>query len=165
MNGNLKQIPTIRQIARLQSEQRYSEAEALCRETLANSTSLPEQVSWQNCLATIKEAQGRYDEALTYARTALSSLEAAKEQLPNSTPISLELATLTNLTYERILRHYAQAEKTGQEMLEVQLTEAQLEVCAAGARASNGCPTWSCGGNHNETMVNTQLTLGNLTIN
>ncbi len=113
MNGNLKHIPNLRQIARLQAEQHYSEAEALCRQTLANSTSLPEQVSWQNRLATIKEAQGRYDEASSYAQAALSTLEAAKEQLSNSTAIFLELTTLTNLgTYERILGHYAQAEQT-----------------------------------------------------
>ncbi len=113
MNGKLEAIPNLRQIVRLQAEQRYSEAEALCRQTLANSTSLPEQVSWQNRLATIKEAQARYDEASTYVQAALSSLEAAKKQLSNSTAISLELATLNNLgTYERILGHYAQAEQT-----------------------------------------------------
>ncbi len=112
MNGNLKPIPNLKQITRLETEQRYSEAEALCRQNLANSTSLPEQVSWQNRLATILEAQARYDEASTYVQAVLSSLEAAKEQLSLSAGSSLELATLANLgRIERILGHYAQAEQ------------------------------------------------------
>ena len=113
MNDNLKHDSKLRQSDRLQAEHRYSEAEALCRQTLANSPSLTAQVSWQNRLATILETQARYDEALTCVRVALSTLEAAKEQLPLNAGVSLELATLANLgRIERIQGHYAQAEQT-----------------------------------------------------
>ncbi len=113
MNDSLKQDSNLRQITRLETEHRYSEAEALCRQILANSISLPARVSWQNRLAIILEAQARYDEALTCVETALSTLEAAKEQISLSTGVFLELATLANLgRIERILGHYARAEQT-----------------------------------------------------
>ncbi len=54
----------------------------------------------------------------------------------------------------------ATPEKTCPEKPLVELTEAQLEAIAGGFKAGDGCPTWSCGGNHNETMfVFAQLNL------
>ncbi len=54
----------------------------------------------------------------------------------------------------------ATLDKTPPEKPLVELTEAQLEAIAGGFKAGDGCPTWSCGGNHNETMfVLAQLNL------
>ena len=52
----------------------------------------------------------------------------------------------------------ATPEKIRPEKPLVQLTEAQLEAIAGGV--NDDCPTWTCGGNHNETMfVLAQLNL------
>ncbi len=52
----------------------------------------------------------------------------------------------------------ATPEKIRPEKTLVELSKDQLEAIAGGV--NNDCPTWSCGGNHNETMfVFAQLNL------
>ena len=55
------------------------------------------------------------------------------------------------------LKLIATPNKTRSDKPLVQLTEDQLEAIAGGARGDDSCPVWSCGGNHNETMVNNSI--------
>ncbi|AOY81514.1 tetratricopeptide repeat protein [Moorena producens JHB] len=129
MIDNLKQ--TIQHMDRLQTEQRYSEAEALCHQTIKDLPSSEQgyilQISLQNRLALILEAQSRYQQALTAVDSAQKILETIKASISPAIALSLEITTLsTQATLQRIQGNYAEAEQTYQraiELIETQGTE------------------------------------------
>ena len=126
---NLKE--TIQQIDRLQAEQNYSKAGALCKETIKSLPSSEQghilQISLQNRLVSILETQSRYDEALTIIQSAQGNLNEIKASIDSNIALSLEITTMTSLgTLQRIQGNYAEAEETYQqaiELIETQGTE------------------------------------------
>ncbi len=129
MIDNLKQ--TIQQMDRLQAEQHYSEAEALCHQTIKSLPSSEQghilQVSLQNRLASILEAQSRYPQALIAVHSAQKILESIKASISPAIALSLEITNLSSLgTLQRIQGNYAEAEHSYQraiELIETQGTE------------------------------------------
>ncbi|MDJ0903747.1 MAG: tetratricopeptide repeat protein [Xenococcus sp. MO_188.B8] len=129
MIENLKE--TIQQMDRLQAEQHYSEAETLCNETIKALPSSEQgqivQVSLQNRLASILEAQSRYPQALTAVHSAQKILESIKASISPAIAISLDITNLSSLgTLQRIQGNYAEAEQNYQraiELIETQGTE------------------------------------------
>ena len=126
---NLKQ--TIQQMDRLQAEQRYPEAEALCNQTIEALPSSEQghivQISLHNRLASILEAQSRYPQALIAVHSAQKILEAIKASISPAIALSLEMTTLSTLgTLQRIQGNYAESEQSYQqaiELIETQGTE------------------------------------------
>ncbi len=116
---------------RLQTEQNYSEAEVLCEQMIRALPSSEQgrivQVSLQNRLASILEAQSRYDEALRVIQPAQANLNEIKANIAPTIALSLEITTLSTLgTLKRIQGNYAEAEQAYQqaiELLETQGTE------------------------------------------
>ena len=129
MIENLKE--TLQQIDRLQTEQHYPEAEALCEETIKSLPSSEQgyilQISLQNRLASILEAQSRYKKALTIIQSAKEILNQIKASIDPNIALSLEITTMTSLgTLQRIQGNYTEAEKIYQraiELIETQGTE------------------------------------------
>ena len=122
MIENLKE--TIQQIDRLQTEQHYSEAEALCEETIKALPSSEQgyilQISLQNRLASILEAQSRYEKALTIIQSAQEILNQIKTSIAPNIALSLEITNLSTLgTLQRIQGNYAEAEKTYQQAIKL----------------------------------------------
>lgn len=125
MMDNIKQ--TIQHMDCLQSEQHYSEAETLCNQTIKNLPSSEPghiiQISLQNRLASILEAQSRYDEALIVIQSAQATLEIIKASIAPTIVLSVEITTLSTLgTLQRIQGNYAEAEQTYQRAIELMET-------------------------------------------
>ncbi len=129
MIENFKQ--SIKYMDFLQSEQRYSEAEELCKKNIELLSSSEEgeviQISLQNRLVSILEAQSRYNEALVVIQSAQSNLSEIKASIAPNIALSLEITTLSNLgNLQRIQGNYAEAEQTYKqaiELIENQATE------------------------------------------
>ena len=122
MIDNLKQ--TIQQMDLLQAEQRYPQAEALCSQTIKDLPSSEQghiiQISLQSRLASILEAQSRYEQALTAVHSAQATLEAIKANISPAIALCLEITTLSTLgTLQRIQGNYAEAEQTYQQAIEL----------------------------------------------
>ncbi len=129
MRENLKE--SIQQIDRLQAKQNYSEAEQLCKQIIE---ALPYseqgqilQVSLQNRLVSILEAQSRYDEALIVIQSAQTKLAHITASIDPNIALCLQITNMTSLgTFQRIQGNYAEAEQTYQQaikLIETQGTE------------------------------------------
>ncbi len=129
MVENITEI--IKQIGRLEAEQNYAEAEYLCQQIIADLPSSEQgcivQISLQNRLVSILEAQSRYDEALNIIQSAQAKLKEIKASIDPNIALSLSITNLSTLgTLQRIQGNYAEAEKTYQqaiELIETQGTE------------------------------------------
>ena len=129
MIDNLKE--NIQKIDRLQAKQNYSEAEALCEEIIKSLPSSEQgyilQISLQNRLASLLEAQSRYEKALTIIHDAAKILNQIQTSIDPNIALSLEITTMTSLgTLQRIQSNYAEAERTYQKaikLIETQGTE------------------------------------------
>ncbi|MEO0536102.1 MAG: tetratricopeptide repeat protein [Cyanobacteria bacterium P01_A01_bin.123] len=116
------------QVTHLQAQDNHSEAEALCKQLLADLPPTPVgwvlQVKLQSHLITSLEAQARYGEAQTQLQAAQLALNEIKANYPAkiSLPLELKLSSQQG-TLARIQGHYPQAEQVFQQV--IQLVEDQ----------------------------------------
>ncbi len=80
----------------------------------------------------------------------------SQSQLNDQTPLT-DTVGASLVPFVLATPHHAPADLSHEVQNSRKLTEEQLEAIAGGARGDDGCPIWTCGGNHNETMVSNSI--------